>query len=293
MHMKRTPTELPSEFPVVTDGAWGTQLQALGLRPGECPDSWNLSNPASVEEVARSYVEAGSRVILTNTFRANRMSLKSYNLQDRTLQINAEGVRISRKAALKDVFVFASMGPSGRAPAVEQKGEAELAEVFMEQAMVLAEEGADGILIEGMTDLSEVKIALRAARETGLPVAVSMVFDSGRDKDRTMAGNTPEEVAKELTLAGADIIGANCGLGIEHFIPVCKRLRSSTEIPIWIKPNAGLPELVGGRVVYRTTSRNFSLYAQVLCEIGASYIGGCCGTTPEFIGEIAQILKKK
>jgi methionine synthase I (cobalamin-dependent) len=156
----------------------------------------------------------------------------------------------------------------------------------MEQARILAEAGAAGLAIETMSDLGEAKLALGAARETGLPVVVSMVFDSGKQKDRTMMGITPEQAAEELTAAGADIIGANCGRSIESFVPLCRRLHSATGQPIWIKPNAGLPEWVEGKVVYPTTSGEFAGHVPALVEAGASFVGGCCGTTPEFIRAI-------
>jgi 5-methyltetrahydrofolate--homocysteine methyltransferase len=169
--------------------------------------------------------------------------------------------------------------------------EAELAAAFGEQARAIAAAGADGIVIETMADLDEALIALAAARTTGLPVVVSMVFDSGKEKDRTMMGATPEMVATALTEAGADVIGANCGLGMEGYIPVCARLKKSTSLPLWIKPNAGLPEMVDGHVTYRTTAADFAARALELRAAGADFIGGCCGTTPDFVQALARTLR--
>jgi methionine synthase I (cobalamin-dependent) len=173
----------------------------------------------------------------------------------------------------------------------EEVTESELEEAFTEQCHALARAGADALLIETMSDLEETRIAARAARTTGLPVVVSMVFDSGREKDRTMMGATPEQVAAALTEAGVDALGANCGLGIEGYIPVCARLRKATPLPLWIKPNAGMPELVDGRITYRTSPEEFGAGSRHLHQAGADFIGGCCGTTPEFIRAVSAALR--
>lgn len=280
--------QLAARSPVVTDGAWGTQLQARGLQPGECPDAWNLLAAECVEAVARAYVEAGSQVILTNTFRANRITLAGHGLAEKAAAINRAGAAISRRAAEGRACVFASIGPSGKLLMTGETTEAELRAAFAEQAQALAEGGAEAILIETMSDLAEAKLALEAARETGLAVVVSMVFDSGRNKDRTMMGATPEQAARELDEAGAGAVGANCGSGIAAYIPICRRLRAATDRPLWIKPNAGLPELIEGRTVYRTTPEEFASHVPALVEAGASFIGGCCGTGPEFIRKIVE-----
>jgi 5-methyltetrahydrofolate--homocysteine methyltransferase len=277
--------------PVITDGAWGTELQKLGLPPGEHPDFWNLTHPDRVGEVASRYVEAGSTVILTNTFRSNRIALGAHGEGADPVALNAAGVRISRKAAAGRARVFASVGPSGKMLMSEEVTEAELAEAFAEQCHALAHAGADALLIETMSDLEETRIAARAARTTGLPVVVSMVFDSGRDKDRTMMGATPEQVAAALGESGVDAIGANCGLGIEGYIPVCARLRKATTLPLWIKPNAGMPEIVDGRIMYRTSPEEFGAGSRDLQQAGADFIGGCCGTTPDFIRAVSAALR--
>ncbi len=281
---------LLAEAPVPTDGAWGTQLQARGLTPGECPDAWNLSHPERVEQVARSYVEAGSRIILTNTFRANRLALARHNLAERAAAINRAGVEISRRAAGADAFVFASIGPSGRMLMTGETSEDELAEVFAEQARALAEGGADGLVVETMADLREASIAVRAAAATGLPVVASMVFDSGRNRDRTMMGVTPEQAARELSQAGAHVVGANCGQGVAGYVEICRRMRAAADRPVWIKANAGLPELVDGAPVYRMTPEEYAAHVPALVDAGASFIGGCCGTGPEFIRAIRRAL---
>jgi methionine synthase I (cobalamin-dependent) len=277
-----------AEAPVITDGAWGTQLQARGLSPGACADEWNLSHPDRVEEVARGYVEAGSRVLLTNTFRANRLALAAGGLADRAADINRAGVAISRRAAGDRALVFASVGPSGRPLLTREISEPELEIAFVEQAEALAEAGADGLVLETMTDLKEAQVALAAARRTGLPIVVCMVFDCGKGKDGTLMGAPPEKVAEVLSQGGADVIGANCGNGVAGHVSVCRRLRRATDRPIWIKANAGLPQIVDGRLVYRTTPEEFAGHAPALLDAGASFLGGCCGTTPEFIRALAE-----
>jgi 5-methyltetrahydrofolate--homocysteine methyltransferase len=272
--MKGLIGELLSEAPVVTDGAWGSLFLASGLAPGEAGDAWNLTHPERVEAVPRAYVEAGSRIVLTNTFRSNRITLEKYGLAGQIKEINRAGVEISRRRMLVT-------GETTRE---------ELLAVFGEQFEILAEAGADALILETMSDLEETRIAVEAARRTGLPVVACMVFDSGKNKDRTMMGVTPEQAAAGLAEAGADVIGANCGQGPTGYIPICRRMSAATELPLWIKPNAGIPELVNGRTVYRTTPGEFAVQMPSIIEAGASFVGGCCGTTPDFIRAVASKL---
>ncbi len=274
---------LLKDGPVVTDGAWGTQLLACGLSDRECPDAWNLSHPDLVEAIPRAYVEAGSQIILTNTFRANRLALAGYDLADKTAEINRAGAEISRRAAGGRALVFGSIGPSGKLFFAGGVSQEELRCTFDEQARVLATSGVDGLVIETMSDLAEAKLAVIAAVNTGLPTVVCMAFDSGREKDRTMTGVTPEQAARELAAAGADVVGANCGRGIAGYATLCQKLHDATECPIWVKPNAGTPEIVDDRVVYRITPQDFARHVPALLQGGASFVGGCCGTSPEFI----------
>lgn len=276
---------------VVTDGAWGTQLQALGLASGDCPDHWNLTHPDRVSQVPRAYVEAGSQIVLTNTFRANRLALDGYGLADQVQAINRAGGEISLQAAAGRAAVFASIGPSGKMLMAGQVTEQELLDCFSEQAAALASSGVQALVIETMADLSEAKIALQAATATGLPVVVCLIYDSGKKKDRTMMGNSAEQAARELTEAGADVIGANCGQGIESYVEVCRQLHAATTLPIWIKANAGIPEVDGDRVVYRTGAADFASSAPALVDAGARFIGGCCGTGPAFIAALVERLK--
>jgi 5-methyltetrahydrofolate--homocysteine methyltransferase len=267
--------------PLITDGAWGTELQKLGLGPGAIPDTWNLDHPERVEAVARAYAEAGSQVILTNTFRANAIAMR-----DRTASeldaINRAGVTLSRRSA-GNALVFASIGPTGKMLLSGEISREQVTAAFVAQARSLADAGADGLLVETMSDIEEARLAVEAASLTGLPVIASFAFDSGKNKDRTMMGATPESVAYAMGDAGASAIGANCGVGVEQSVPICRRLRAASDLPIWIKPNAGLPVMEGSAIRYGTTAEFFASHFGPLCEAGASFVGGCCGSTPEFI----------
>lgn len=282
--------KLLSHGPVTTDGAWGTQLQARGLGLGDFPDAWNLTHPERVAEVAKAYVDAGSQIILTNTFGANRIRMGDHTARYDVDEINRRGVEISCEAARGRAVVFASVGPSWKLLMSGDVTPAELLAAFSEQARALAGAGADGLVIETMSDLEEAVLAVKAASDTGLPVVACMVFDSGKDKSRTMMGNTPEQAAEALAAAGADVIGTNCGQGISGFIPLCRRLRAATDRPIWIKPNAGLPEMIDGTARYQVTPQEFAQYVPQLITSGASFVGGCCGTSPGFITAVRQAL---
>jgi methionine synthase I (cobalamin-dependent) len=277
--------ELLATGPVVTDGAWATQLQDCRLSGGACPDAWNLLHPDQVSAIACAYVAAGSQVILTNTFGANRIALGRHGLGHKVKAINREGVQLSRHAAGHWVRVFASMGPSGVLLATGEVSPETLQAAFEEQAVALACSGADALVLETFGDLVEAEIAVRAARQTGLPVIASLAFDAGRDRDRTLTGATPEQAVDTLGAAGVAAIGANCGCGAAEMLPVCERLRRAAgkSLPLWIKPNAGLPEWNGSRSVYRIDPEAFVAHASALVEAGADFIGGCCGTGPAMI----------
>jgi 5-methyltetrahydrofolate--homocysteine methyltransferase len=276
----------------VTDGAWGTQLQAAGLPPDACPDLWNLENPQAVEAVARGYVQAGSRIILSNTFRANRFSLANWGLGERVAEIAQAGAAISRRAAGQAVKVFASIGPTGKIVMMGEVSAEDIYAAFAEQAGGLARGGADAILCETFTELEEAMLAVRAAREkTELPVVVSMTFDSGPEKTATMMGTTPADLAAAAIEAGAAAVGANCGAGPEHYVKVAGLLRQASELPIWIKPNAGVPALRDGRTVFPLGPEEFAAFVPALVKAGANFIGGCCGTTPDHVRAIGAAVK--
>lgn len=280
-----------AEGPLVTDGGWGTELQRRGLPLGAAPDLWNLSDPEKVESVAAAYIVAGSDVILTNTFGANRFLLARHNAAEKVAEINRRGVEISKKAAdaaLRRVLVFASLGPSGVLLMTGQETPESLYEAFRAQAEALRDGGADAIVVETMSDPTEAAAVVMAAKTTRLPVVACMTFDSGKNKDRTMMGTTPEKAVEALSAAGADVIGSNCGQGIDGFIPLCRRIRAATDLPLWMKGNAGLPEMIDGKTVYRQTPERFADVAATLLDEGAMFLGGCCGTDPNYIAELRK-----
>jgi 5-methyltetrahydrofolate--homocysteine methyltransferase len=275
---------------MISDGAWGTQLQARGLAPGTNPDTWNLTHPDKVEAVARAYSDAGSQVILTNTFRANAIAMPELSTGDLDA-INRAGVELSKKGAADRALVFASIGPIGKILMSGEVTPEQVSAAFATQAKSLARAGADALLIETMSDVEEARLAVEAAKQTGLPVLASFAFDSGKNKDRTMMGATPEAVAEAMLEAGADAVGANCGVGVESSVPICERLHAACSLPIWMKPNAGLPKMEGTAIRYETSADYFASYFAALRNAGASFVGSCCGSTPDFIRALVSARK--
>jgi 5-methyltetrahydrofolate--homocysteine methyltransferase len=273
--------------PVILDGAWGTELQKRGLPVGASADSWNWTKQERVQEVAASYVEAGSEIVLTNTFQANRIALARHGLEEDAGRINRLGVVLSRRAASPGTFVYASMGPTGLRPG-EITSE-ELTEIFREQALSFREGNAAGIVIETMTTLFEARCALEAAKETMLPVVVSLTFGLREEPDRLLSGEILEEAAASLEQAGADVIGLNC-MEAAAMLPLCRRLQAATSLPLWMKPNAGLPEMIDGKPIYWLTPEEFTEQCQQLVEAGANFVGGCCGIGPAHIRLLVETL---
>ncbi len=286
---------LPDDGVLVSDGAWGTELANRGLGAGVVPESWNLDRPDDVKAVAASYVEAGSDIILTNSFGGSRVKLEKGGLADRTAEVNRLAASLSKEAAGDRALVFASMGPTGEfLQPLGLMSEGDMIAVFREQAEALAEGGADGFIIETFIDLAEAKAALAAAKEVaGLPVVVSMTFEKGARGYATVMGVTPEVAAAELEAAGADGVGSNCGNGIDNIIEVARLMRPATSLPLWMKPNAGVPELVGGETVFKQSPAEMAALVGELIEAGAGIVGGCCGSTPDHIRAIAGAARKQ
>jgi len=279
---------------LISDGAWGTELAKLGLPAGEATELWNAENPTAVEKVALNYVKAGADIVLTNTFGGNRMQLEKRGLGDRVVELNRRGVELSLQAAAGRAFVFASIGPTGEM--LEPHGtktEAEMIECYAEQVVACARGGVDGLCIESMSDLGEALAAYQAGRKAcKLPIIVSMTYEKGDRGYLTMMGVRPEAAAKALDQAGVDLVGSNCGNGIANMIDVTRLMRTATRKPLWIKPNAGLPELVDGVTVYRETSAVMAAQVPALLKAGANIIGGCCGTTPGHIRQMAAAARQ-
>jgi methionine synthase / methylenetetrahydrofolate reductase(NADPH) len=282
-----------SPKPVLADGAMGTVLHAQGVGFDQCFDELNLTDPAFVAEVHRAYIEAGSQIIYSNTFGANRYKLAEHGLEEKVGEINTAGVELARRvvaASFKDVLVAGDVGPLGVRLAPFGRVQIEQAKaVFTEQIAALCEAGVDLLVIETFGDLYEIREAVTAAREfCDMPIVASTTFT--RD-DRTVLGDTPAKVARALHAAGADVIGANCSGGPAQLFRILGQMkRAVPKARFIVKPNAGWPEQVGGRVMYSAGPDYFGEYAQSFTELGVSMIGGCCGTTPEHIAQMRASL---
>jgi 5-methyltetrahydrofolate--homocysteine methyltransferase len=288
--MKKDFLRALAEGPLLFDGATGTMLQSMGLKPGGCPDEINLLEPAMVEKVHSAYRAAGSDVITTNTFGASRVKLKEYGLEGRLKEINRAAVALARKGAGEKGFVAGGLGPTGLF--IEPVGDMtfdEALEVYVEQAGALKEAGADLIIIETMMDIKEVKAAIIAARDTGLPVVATMTFDGSM---RTVLGTSPESFAIMAASLGACCIGANCSLGIEGILKAVEAMSKVVSLPFIAQPNAGIPELKGTETVFPATPEEMAAYAPRLAEAGVRVLGGCCGTTEAHIQKMGQAFKK-
>lgn len=294
--MKPTISQLVSSGKVlVSDGAWGTFLQAKGLNPGECPELWNIEHTDDVLDIAQNYIKAGADMIETNSFGGNRFKLAKFGLEDRVSEINQKAAKISRQAAGPDKYVIASIGPTGKILMMGDVTEDELYEVFKEQSIALYKGGADGLVIETMSDLDEARIAIKAAREnTPCEVICTMTFERTLTGEyRSMMGVSPSEMVDILIEAGAHIIGANCGNGVEGMIMITKEIRAvNNTIPILIHANAGMPKYEDGETIFPESPEMMAGFIPKLIAAGANIIGGCCGTTPGHIEKIAAIVKK-
>lgn len=288
--MQRIIEEIRLKKIMISDGAWGTFLQEKGLSAGECPESWNLTHRSEVLDIARRYIEAGADMIETNSFGANRLKLAHYGLADKTAEINEAAASISREAAGPDRHVIASIGPTGRILMMGDTTEQELYEAFAEQARALEAGGADACCIETMSALDEALAAVRAVKETtGLEIIATFTFEKKTAHFFTMMGVTPGAMAEALIAAGADIIGTNCGNGMERMVEIVKEIREvDRNIPVLVHANAGLPEVVEGGVRFPETPEMMAAFVPALIEAGANVIGGCCGTTPEHITAIRR-----
>jgi 5-methyltetrahydrofolate--homocysteine methyltransferase len=280
---------------LIADGAMGSFLMERGLKPGEPPESFNLSRPDVLREVATLYLEAGAEVVQTNTFGGSALKLAAYGLDDDTETINRAAVLAVREAVGDRAYVSGSCGPSGRM--LKPYGDAEpdvVRESFRRQIGALVEAGIDDLCIETMIDLAEAKLAVEAAREVSpdIPIMATMTFDATPRGFYTIMGNDIASAARELPEAGANLVGSNCGNGIEAMIEIARAFRSCTDGPLLIQPNAGLPEMVDGRVVYNETPEFMAEKALELAAIGVQVIGGCCGTTPEHTRALRKALRK-
>ena len=275
---------------LILDGAMGTMLQERGLQPGQSPEELNLTMPEVVASVHRDYIQAGADIIITNTFGGTRFKLAHYGLEDRLVEINARAVEIARMAAGSKAYVGASIGPTGHF--VEPLGEVSfdrMKAAFREQAEALVAAGADLISLETFLDIKECRAAVIAIREVSatIPIIAMLTFD---DNGRSVLGTPPEAAAITLAAAGADIVGSNCGLGVDGIYDILCRMRQVTDLPLISQANAGLPQLVGDRTIFPGTPDEMVAYHERMIALGVRVIGGCCGTTPAHIRAMKQAL---
>ena len=292
--MNRLLQRISSGEVLISDGATGTFLQGRGLEAGGCPELFNESHPEIVRTVARSYFDAGSDMVQTNSFGGSRYMLSKYGQGDRVEELNRLGAEHARSQAPDGRFVLGSIGPTGEF--LEPNGtatEQAMYDAFAEQVRGLAAGGVDGIFVETMIDFAETALAIRAARDTtGLPVMATMTFDKGPRGYFTMMGLTPAAAAEQLTEAGADVVGANCGIAIEQMIDIIAAMRTATEKPILTHVNAGIPKIEGGEIIYPHTPEHMGPLYTRLVEAGANIVGGCCGTGPDHIRAIVKALRQ-
>ncbi|MFW6101285.1 MAG: homocysteine S-methyltransferase family protein [Bacteroidota bacterium] len=293
--MKKLSQLVTNKSTILSDGAWGTNLQRKGLEIGECPEEWNINYPDLVEEVARDFIEAGSRLIKTNSFGGSRFKLEQYGLGERTTEINRLGGEISRRAAGPNVLVMGSIGPTGKMLITGEVTEDDLYEAFKQQATALEAGGVDVILVETMSDLEEARLAVQAAsNNTACEIACTMTFEKTVDGDyKTMMGIDPAQMFPVLPDAGASFIGTNCGNGIERMVEVVNKIRAvNTEIPVIVHANAGMPVYEEGKTIFPETPEEMASHVPQLVEAGANVIGGCCGTTPEHVKKMGEKLEQ-
>jgi len=275
---------------IIGDGGYGAVILARGLGTGECEELWNLTHPQEIEQIHRHFISAGSELIQTNTFKANRFFLARLGLADKLESINRAGVEVARRAAEgKKTFVVASVGPIGEL--LEPYGELtrdQARALFTEQTEALARAGIDGFFVETFVSLEEAEIAVAAAKKTGLPVAASMAYQAS---GATVMGVKPEQAVSHLAAAGADIVGANCGVGPAELFPIVEEIKRHFSGPTLAQPNAGMPQLVGGKTVFPETPETMAAYALRFRDLGVNIIGGCCGARPEHIRAMASALR--
>ncbi len=275
---------------VILDGAMGTNLFMKGLTSGECPESWNIDNPKKIFEIHESFVNAGSDIIVTNTFGGNQFRLKLHQLESKVKELNYSGAQIARKSAGKKVFIAGSIGPSGEILEPLGNLKYELAvKAFGEQSLALAEGGVDMLWLETFSDIKELKAALEGSMQTGLPIVATMSFDT---VGKTMMGVSPNEFVSFMEKQhNVFAYGANCGLGFDELLQTVGQMQNAGGKNVVAKSNLGIPVFHNGLIKYNTTEKSLLDYAVKARNMGALFIGGCCGTEAKHIKKVKEILK--
>ena len=279
---------------LISDGGWGTFLHKLGLGVGECPEIWNVTHRKDVLSIAQSYIDAGSDMILTNSFGAHPLRLEHFGLQDRAFELNEAAASISREAADDDHFVLGSIGPSSAILMMGEVSEEKVYDGFRIQVEALRKGGADAICVETMSAIDEASLAVRAAKEfTDLEVICTFTYQKTvHGYYRTMMGVSPADMISAIKEAGADIIGANCGVGTDQMIEVVQEIREADQtIPVLVHVNAGIPVIQNNVTVFPESPEMMSIKMKDLINAGANIIGGCCGTTPDHIRAFIKEIK--
>jgi len=277
---------------LISDGATATYLQTNGLEPGGCPEELNESRPELIRNMAKSYYDAGSDMVLTNSFGGSKFMLKKYGYEDKVEKFNRLAAEHTRSQIPDGHFVVGSVGPTGEL--LEPLGdvtEQEMLEAFTEQITSLEKGGADAVIIETMFALEEVTLAIKAAKDnTTLPVISTMTFDKGPRGYFTMMGVTPDRAVKEMLNSGADIVGANCGNGIDNMIEIARKMIDAIDAHFIIHSNAGIPSISNNQIVYHETPEYMAERFKILTNLGVSIVGGCCGTTPQHIEALSAVI---
>lgn len=285
---------------LVFDGGYGTALFEAGLANGACPELWNDTHGDVVRGIHAGYFAAGSDLVETNTFGATRLKLNEYGIGDRNRELNEKGAWLARSVCPPGGYVAGSIGPTSRLPAeYEPLGDTtdeEYVATFREQAEALAEGGVDIFAVETMMFPQEAVAAIRACKAaTDRPVMATMFFqyEELHDRDRTMWGQSPADVARSLVAAGADIVGMNCGRGPDRAISIIREMRAATSVPLVAYPNAGLPVTSGDRTTYELGPEAMAKEYPALLDAGCSIVGGCCGSGPEHVRLIAEVVRSR